>query len=217
MKHFCKVCRSEAIIPYGLSGEATFHYCPDCEYISRNINQRLSRSAEKETYDLHENSIEDPRYVEYFYKFLNAAVFPYVPEGMEGLDFGSGPSPVLAQLLERSRYRMDIYDEFYATEKIYAHKKYDLITVTEVVEHLADPVHYFKLFAANLKADGILAVMTQFHKNDPAHFHKWHYVRDPTHISFYTPKTLDYIASTAGLKIIYTDSVRYMTFKLSDK
>ncbi|CAM4196086.1 class I SAM-dependent methyltransferase [Lacicoccus alkaliphilus] len=217
MNHFCKICRSEAILPYGLSGEETFHYCPDCEYISRNINQRLSRSAEKETYDLHENSIEDPRYVDYFYKFLNAAVFPYVPAGKDGLDFGSGPSPVLAQLLERARYRMDIYDEFYASEKIYEHKKYDLITVTEVVEHLADPVPYFKLFAAHLRADGILAVMTQFHKNDPVHFHKWHYMRDPTHISFYTPKTLEHIAWTAGLKIIYTDHLRYTTFKLNDQ
>lgn len=215
MSHFCRLCGSRTALPYG--PKDNFFYCPECEYISRNESGELSADDEKKTYDLHNNSVEDPHYVDFFYKFLDDAVFPYAPEGKEGLDFGSGPSPVLAALLERHRYRMDIYDKFYSLEKTYKDKKYDLITTTEVVEHLADPLHYFRLFARLLKRDGILAVMTLFHKNDPAHFNQWHYMRDPTHISFYTPKTLRYIAEAAGLEIIHTNNVRYMTFKLADK
>lgn len=214
MNHLCRICGSDTAMLYG--PKETFLHCPECEYISRNESGTLSLDDEKEVYDLHRNSIDDPHYVDFFYKFLNDAVFPYAPAGKDGLDFGSGPSPVLAGLLERHRYHMDIHDKFYAPEKIYEDKKYDLITATEVVEHMEDPVHHFRLFARLLKADGILAVMTLFHQNDPEHFKQWHYMRDPTHVSFYTPKTLEYIADASGLEIIHTNNVRYMTFKLKD-
>lgn len=37
-----------------------------------------------------------------------------------GLDFGSGPSPVLAMIMERDYgFDMDIYDLFYSPEKPY--------------------------------------------------------------------------------------------------
>lgn len=193
-----------------------YHSCPKCEFISKDERHLLSEKEEVTIYNYHENSIDDPKYVEFFYKFLNDAVFPYVKkEEVRGLDFGSGPSPVLSQLLGRYHgYDMDIYDLYYAPEKVYEGKIYDLITTTEVVEHLRNPMAYFRLFAKLLKPGGVLAVMTLFHLNDEAAFLDWHYIRDHTHISFYTPKTMNYIASQVGLKVIYTNDVRYTTFVL---
>lgn len=200
---------------------ADYHFCNNCEFIRKEESFIISKEEELKIYNNHNNSIEDPRYVEYFYKFLDAAVFPYVQDVQEALDFGSGPSPVLAQILEGNHgYKVDIYDLFYAPEKVYKGKKYDLVTSTEVVEHLKDPMEYFELFKSLLKEDGVLAVKTLFHKydkKDEDKFLNWHYIRDWSHISFYTAKTMEYIAEKVGLKIIYTDKAEYTTFVLDKK
>jgi 2-polyprenyl-3-methyl-5-hydroxy-6-metoxy-1,4-benzoquinol methylase len=108
---------------------------------------------------------------------------------------------------------MDIYDPFYAKEKAYVGKKYDLITATEVIEHISDPLMYFRLFFELMKDDSVLAIMTLFHQNDRERFLNWHYIRDRTHVSFYTPKTIEYAAKKTGLKVIYTDNARYIALK----
>ena len=212
MFHSCKICGfTTREINHPKFG--SYHYCERCEFISKDEEYIVSHKEELSIYNNHNNSIEDPRYVEFFYKFLEDAVFKYVGEGKNGFDFGSGPSPVLAQILEKYHdYNMDIYDLFYAKEKTYIGKQYDLITSTEVVEHLINPMPYFKLFFELMKNDGILAIMTLFHKNDDEYFKAWHYIRDNTHISFYTPKTFHYIAKKVGLRIIHTDHNRYITF-----
>ncbi len=118
---------------------------------------------------------------------------------------GAGPGPVLAELLRKEGFQTDIYDKYFAPEKVYLNKKYDLITATEVFEHLKDPLSTLKLLKKHLNANGILAIMTLFHQNDDEHFKQWWYRRDSTHISFYTPKTLQYMADLLGMKIILVD------------
>ena len=173
----CSLCGSTTRIIHAKM--ADYHSCAHCGYIEKDVKHTLSEQEELQTYNLHINSIDDPRYVDFFNLFLNDAVFPFANAGKKGLDFGSGPSPVLAQILERDHgYQMDAYDLFYAPDKVYEGKTYDLITSTEVVEHLRDPVAYFKLFATLMNPDGILVVMTQFHHNNEAHFLNWHYMRD---------------------------------------
>lgn len=195
---------------------ADYYWCQSCDYIFKDQEHLISKEAELKIYEGHNNSIEDPKYVDYFKTFIDSAIVDYAPKGREGLDFGSGPSPVLAQILEGDYgYTMDIYDKFYSPDPVYQGKQYDLITSTEVVEHLRNPMEYFKLFKSLLKPGGVLAVMTQFHYKDPQHFIGWHYMRDRSHISFYTPKTMAYIAREVGFEIVYTNDVRYITMKHS--
>ncbi|MCG1010535.1 class I SAM-dependent methyltransferase [Salinicoccus sp. ID82-1] len=212
----CKLCHAPVRI-YTHAKLGRFYLCTGCEFIFKDRAFFLSEDEERQSYRRHNNSIEDPRYVAFFYKFLDDAVFPYIGTGRQGFDFGSGPEPVLATLLEQNHgFQMNIYDIFYAPDKVYQGKKYDLITATEVVEHLGDPLHYFKRFAGLLKPDGVLAVMTLFHHNGISHFNNWHYMRDRTHVSFYTPKTMRHIAEQSGLKVVHTDGIRYTTFMLDD-
>lgn len=212
MNYKCRICGFETREVYQQTF-GLYHYCQRCEFISKDEKFIVSSKEELKIYNHHNNSIDDPRYLAYFNRFLQDAVFKYVNKGKEGLDFGSGPSPVLAQTLEKYYdYKMDIYDLFYAKDKVYIGKKYDLITSTEVVEHLRDPMPYFKLFLELMKDDSVLAIMTLFHKNNDKDFKEWHYIRDSTHISFYTAKTFEYIARKVGLKIIYTNNERYITF-----
>ena len=209
----CRLCGGQTHLLYHPTIKATYHACERCEVILKDPADFISSEAELCIYNTHQNSIEDPRYVAYFQQFINEAVLPYANGGTMGLDFGSGPSPVLAQLLERDYgYEMDIYDLYYAPEKVYEGKQYDLITSTEVVEHLSHPLDYFQLFQKRLTPGGILAVMTQFHRNDTTHFMNWHYVRDRSHISFYTPTTMRYLAEQSDLQVVYTNDERYITF-----
>ena len=219
----CKICESETSLIHHLKF-GDYYWCKKCEFISKDEKFILSPEEEHKVYNNHNNSIEDPKYVEFFYQFLDDAVFKYIDDGREGFDFGSGPSPVLAQILERYHdYKMDIYDQFYAKKKPFIGKKYDLVTSTEVVEHLANPIPYFRLFVNLMKDDAILAVMTLFHPNNEEDFLDWYYIRDYTHISFYTPNTFKTIAEKIGLKVIYTNNRRYITlvkdkdFKLKDR
>jgi hypothetical protein len=213
MKRVCKIC-STATREIHHKTFGIYHVCDLCGFISKDKENHISEQAQQTIYDSHHNSFEDPVYVAYFNHFLNEAVFPYIKSGKCGLDFGSGPSPVLAQLLtETYGYDMEIYDLFYSPMKSYLDKTYNLITATEVVEHLEKPLYYFSLYRDHLREDGILSVMTQFHPSDDEEFLQWHYIRDRSHISFYSERTFITIAEKLGLKILYTDHRKFITFK----
>ena len=120
-------------------------------------------------------------------------------------DFGCGHGPVLAHLLKEKGFSVDTYDPYFAPEKVYEHKNYDLITSTEVIEHLRDPMCELRLMKEHLKPGGLLSVMTLFHPDDEKEFLEWYYKREVTHIAFYTPLTMQHIANILGLKILHQD------------
>jgi hypothetical protein len=213
MKNMCKICSNMTReIHHKTFG--IYHVCDLCGFISKDKEDHVSAQAQHTIYDSHHNSIEDPVYVAYFNHFLSEAVFPFVNEGRYGLDFGSGPSPVLAQMLtDTYGYMMDIYDLFYSPHKSYINKTYDLITVTEVVEHLENPLDYLSLFRDHLNENGILSIMTQFHHNNDEDFLDWHYIRDRSHISFCNERTFEIIAEKLNLNIIYSDHKKFVTFR----
>jgi transcription initiation factor TFIIIB Brf1 subunit/transcription initiation factor TFIIB len=215
MNEVCKICGSKTRQFLDKQFSEYYYYCETCEFISKDEERTLEVDLEKDVYDTHENSIENEGYVNMFKKFLDDAAMKFVGEGKSGFDFGSGPEPVLAQILTRDYgYDMDIYDLFYSPKKTYEGKKYDLITSTEVVEHLKNPMIYFNLFKNLLKEDGVLAIMTLFHPKDDEKFGDWWYRRDKTHISFFTRKTMETIAEMLELKVLYTDDKRCCSFKL---
>ena len=141
-----------------------------------------------------------------FREFIKKAILPHKPQIQTALDFGSGPGPVLAELLQEQGFKTDIYDKYFSSEKVYLNKKYDLITATEVFEHLKDPLSSVKLLKSHLNKNGILAIMTLFHQNNDEHFKKWWYRRDSTHISFYTPKTFEFMAELLGMTRLTRDN-----------
>lgn len=214
----CIICNNATEKFYDKPFDVDFYKCNQCDFIARDRAALMETTAEKEIYDLHNNSLENEGYVNMFKNFLDKNMVPYQSQGRKGLDFGSGPEPVLSQILERDYgYDMDYYDKFYAKDKVYVDKKYDLITCTEVVEHLDHPLEYFRLFASLLEEDGVLAIMTLFHHNDEEHFLNWHYRRDRTHISFFNKKTLAMVAEQTGLELIHEDGHRCAIFKLKDR
>lgn len=212
----CNICQHDTIPKRHPKTKEWFHFCLNCEFVQKDSSHYLSEKKEFTQYEFHENSINDPNYVAFFEKFLREAVFPYAPKGKQALDFGSGPSPVLSQLMERDYgYDFTIYDKFYAPDTSYTKKNYDLITCTEVIEHIEKPLPVFKEWKSLMKNDGILSVMTLLHPQKEEDFWNWFYIRDLTHISFFSAKTMAVVAEMVGLNILYCDNTRYTTFRKS--
>ncbi len=209
----CKICNSRTQVIYDKQFDITYYYCGHCEFITMDEKKQVSFNEERRIYDLHNNSLECEGYVTMFHNFLENSVIPFKKEG-KALDFGSGPEPVLSQLIIRDyKFDIDHYDLHYQPDNTYKNTKYDVIFTTEVIEHLKNPIEIFKMLYEILNEDGILAVMTLFHDNNEQSFIKWWYRRDETHISFYTIKTLKTIAKLVGFSIIYTDDKRACTLR----
>src|SRR5699024_8178290 len=103
--------------------------------------------------------------------------------GAQGLDFGAGPGPTLSLIFEEAGYSMAIFDPFYAPDASVWQRHYDFITATEVVEHLAAPGREIERLLGRLRPGGWLGLMTKRVHSREA-FGDWHYIRDPTHVTF---------------------------------
>ena len=115
----------------------------------------------------------------------------------KGLDFGCGPGPALAEMLKEDGYGVDLYDPFFFDNERVLTKAYDFITCTETIEHFFEPIKEFKRIDDMLGKEGVLGVMTTF-LSDEKDFGQWYYRKDPTHVAFYSPKTIEVIASMMG-------------------
>lgn len=172
--------------------------CSGCDLVFVHPDDRPTKDVEHGEYQLHNNHHNDTRYVEQLMK-LKAPLETFLPPGCRGLDYGSGPTPVLSEIFARQGFVMEIYDPFFAAKNKVLDQKYDFITCTEVVEHFFNPCQEFKLLVDHLEAEGHLGVMTS-----PRHPHEdflmWPYIREKSHVSFYSNKCMDWIAEHFNLQ-----------------
>lgn len=180
-------------------GERKYWRCPDCEMIFLSPELRLAPDDEKERYDQHENGPEDAGYLRFLERLVDPLISKLRP-GSHGLDFGSGPGPALALLLEQRGYAVENYDLYYSPQQAVLKREFDFITCTEVIEHFREPRKEFLLLDRLLGDGGFLGVMTGILESE-SDFCGWWYRKDPTHICFYREKTLRWIASWLGWSV----------------
>lgn len=200
----CPLCdASHPASPYVCDQRRRYYRCSHCDLIWVAPADYLSRAAEKAEYDLHENSPEDPGYR----RFLSRLADPLVerlPSKATGLDFGCGPGPTLALMLEEQGYQPALYDPFYFDNKALLKERYDFITATEVFEHLHKPQQVIIQLWDMLEVNGILGIMTKL-ATDKAAFEKWHYKNDLTHVCFYSRETFDWLAEQLQARLEFID------------
>jgi hypothetical protein len=207
----CKICNaSTRALPDNKTGKI-YHVCDVCGFIFLDQQFILSPADEKRRYEFHQNTFDNTGYVAMFERFISDAITPYCGGARSALDFGCGPTPVFAALLEKHIENVDYYDPHFYPDRSFKERKYDLITATEVIEHLQDPIETLRMLAAILNPGGGLALMTKFHTCNDEAFLKWWYRIDDTHIAFYTERTIEYLAQNIGLEKTFNgDGVCYL-------
>ncbi len=210
----CPICHARFLPLNPPADERAYRSCPNCQWIVLDKAWVPSLEKQKERYLQHENSPENPGYIEMFEEFIRVCVDPFVAGGKRILDYGCGPEPVLADLLTKRGYAVDTYDLFFKPDENYKTQKYNLIILTEVLEHLENPITVLRVLSERLEPQGVISIMTLFHPNDSEKFSKWWYRRDITHISFYTLMTLREIAQVLGMDLIFSGSERMAVMRL---
>ena len=126
----------------------------------------------------------------------------YISKDDIGLDFGCGPGPTLSHMCKDLNIQQDNYDPIFFNNENVFKKKYNFVTSTEVVEHLYNPEKEFERLFTLLKKNGVLGIMTQFYSDDII-FKNWFYIKDITHVVFYSKQTFKYLAKKYNKRIIF--------------
>ena len=208
----CPLCSSKNYSLFHKDHLRKYLQCLNCDFVFVPSQYHLSDSEERKRYDTHNNNPDDPLYRQ-FLSQLTEPLNEIISSDSYGLDFGCGPGPTLSLMMQEKGHQMDLYDKFYAKNQSVFKKSFDFITLTEVLEHLCDPVFELERLASILKSKGILAVMTQTLTQD-IDFKSWYYKNDPSHIGFYNDKSLTGLASLLELEIMQF-SDRVIFFKKS--
>ncbi len=200
----CPLCNTADTSHFHRDNRREYLHCPTCKLVFVPRRWFISAEAEKAEYDRHRNDPEDPGYR----RFLSRLAVPMqdrLVAHSHGLDFGAGPGPTLSVMFEEIGHKVAIYDPFYANDAALLETQYDFITATEVVEHLHKPGEVLDGLWILLKPGGWLGVMTKRVK-DYAAFARWHYIRDPTHVCFFSRSTFDWLAARWRARIEFVDS-----------
>ena len=194
----CPICSGTNVFSFQLIGSIEYFRCKTCLGLFTDSKSRLSPEEEKERYSLHNNDVDDPEYRKFLSKLYDPLIKKLKKESI-GLDYGCGPGPALASMLREEGFSVDIYDPYFFPDESYRDKEYDFITCTEAAEHFYEPQKEFNKLDQVLADKGILGVMTNFYE-DTINFEDWYYRKDPTHVVFYTVKTLQCIAEERSWK-----------------
>ena len=195
----CRLCGGDEVLFFhedAHAGGRRYDRCSTCGLVMAERASFLDWQAQREVYDLHQNSPDDPGY-RLFLERICAPMLQRLPPRSHGLDFGCGPGPTLSVMFEEAGHEVALFDPIYAPRDSVLSTEYDFVTATEVFEHFQDPRADLERIWACVKAGGLLGVMTKRVTGVEA-FSSWHYRLDPTHVSFFARETLEWLADIWG-------------------
>lgn len=199
----CPLCDALDAVAYHRDARRDYLQCKVCKLVFVPPHQHLEADAERAVYDQHQNSPQDAGYRRFLSR-LQAPLQARLAAGAEGLDVGSGPGPTLSVMFEEAGHPMAIYDPYFAPDRAPLSRRYDFITASEVVEHMAAPGAELTHLAGLLRPGGWLGLMTQRVIRHET-FVDWHYILDPTHVCFFSEASFHWLAERLGMQVIFPD------------
>ena len=205
----CPLCYSGGARDYHRDKRRMYLRCGNCSLIFVPPGFFISPEEEKARYEIHRNTSDDPGYRAFLERLFKPLIARLSPRSC-GLDFGSGPGPVLSKMFEDQGHSMTLYDPFYADNPAAFEVTYDFITATEVFEHLHKPGMEANRVWECLTPGGWLGIMTSPVPDDDA-FADWYYIRDITHVCFFPHDSFRWLAAqwNAELIIIEPDVILF--------
>lgn len=195
--HQCPLC--DHIADYFCSDPneiRNYYKCSNCHSVFLDSKHFIDLHLEKKRYETHNNDVDDVRYQK-FVEPITTAVQHQFLKSAKGLDYGCGTGPVASTVLKRLSYEnISLYDPFFYPDKKCLSDTYDFIICCEVMEHFHNPNQEFSMLKTRLKDKGKLYCKTNLIENNTSvnAFQNWWYKDDPTHVFFYSEKTLKFIA-----------------------
>ena len=213
----CPLCLHEKTSLIGSGFGRTYVYCDFCHLVFVPKCEHVSSARERAEYDLHENDNSSQSYRRYLGQVAKEVIgIGYSSPKI--LDFGSCKDYVLTRILREQGYSCEAYDPLYGIGSSALEKKYDIVVLCEVIEHLRDLPRELELIGNLLEPDGALYIRTQFYENKET-VPTWWYANDVTHINFFCLQSLQYVAKKLKRKLTKDDGKRcvLMTIDSSDE
>jgi len=192
----CPLCGGSDVHELANVRGRPYFTCATCGLVHLLPSLRLGAEAERAHYETHRNEVTDAGYRAFLGRLAEPLMERLAPSA-RGLDYGSGPGPALAAMLGERGFPTAVFDPFFAPDVAPLLDTYDFVTCTEAFEHFFRPGDELLRLGRLLRPGGILAVMTEV-LDEGVDFETWWYRRDPTHVSFYRPRTLEWIATSRG-------------------
>lgn len=190
MSIFCRLCSGETESVFKEENRE-FVVCNNCEGIQLLPEYFISPRAEEDRYLTHNNDVEDVRYQNFVSPITSGILKDFTSKNI-GLDYGCGTGPVAAKELEKKGYTVKLYDPFFHPDPAVLKKTYDFIICCEVMEHFFEPRQEFSNLSLLLNPGGKLYCKTSLYSEE-VDFKSWYYKNDPTHVFFYTKRSLEWI------------------------
>ncbi len=204
----CPLCHSPGQL-FHRDKLRSYYRCTQCLGIYPPPHELPQAHEERNRYLQHQNTDQDAGYLHFVSPILET-VRKHHAFTEAGLDFGSGPNPVIWELLTREGYRLNLYDPFFNPDNNALTSKYSYLICCEVIEHFHQPLKEFTLLYNMLQPGGRLYCMTDLY-TETIPFAQWYYKNDFTHVFFYHQKTIQWIRQQLAFSLVQIDH-RLITF-----
>ncbi|MFW5995501.1 MAG: class I SAM-dependent methyltransferase [Spirochaetia bacterium] len=208
----CPLCGGHTEVRYHENTARHYRWCLECDLISVVPEDRVSRESETNRYLEHDNGFHKTGYVRMLSGFLDTAVDPWVPQPHNEragpprlLDYGCGYAPVMTAIARGRGYQARGWDPFFLPDSRALQQSYDAVAACEVIEHVAFPGNAFSRVRALLRPGGIFAVRSSLHPSTWKDFFRFWYIRDRTHVSYFSRATVEYCARRFGFTVELCD------------
>lgn len=197
-----------------LPGEALGYWlCGRCSLVFMDPAHHPTEERERRRYLQHHNVLE-PAYLAYLSR-LALPVTRHLPPESRGLDYGSGPVEGMKAILEPLGFAVDSYDPYFFPRPELLNFRYDFVLCCEAAEHFFSPRAEFARIDAVLKKGGLLGVSSAL-LPPLDQFEGWSYRRDYTHVAFFSPTSVRWLAGHFGWELLSLESPLWILRKTKD-
>lgn len=206
----------------------TYKHCAHCGYIYRDRDDRIDNAGYYENdYELSLDTEESERmifdgegstYSDYLVSFF--AEFVHKPQEKTCLDIGAGKGNFVSslhrlfpemgisaiepsksyQVLQNKKYLRQVYNTFFYARD-FPGERFDYINMSEVLEHVLDPLQFLKEVKNIMGDDGLLMISVPNVENDRYDF------LSPDHISRFTPASLNNLVNVTGFEVVRSNAL----------